>query len=56
MVVPLQIPPRRLLPLDRLEQRLEVALAEALGALPLDDLVEQRRAGPRTGLVKICSR
>src|SRR6266403_1878944 len=38
-----EIPPRRLLPLDGLEQRPEVALAEAPGALALDDLVEHRR-------------
>src|SRR5450755_394885 len=31
-----------LLPLDRLEQGLEVALAEALGAVPLDQLEEDR--------------
>src|SRR3954464_217290 len=33
-----------LLPLDRLEQRLEVALAEAERAVPLDELEEQGRA------------
>src|SRR5438132_9164692 len=33
-----------LLALDGLEQRLEVALAEALAPFPLDDLEEQRRA------------
>src|SRR5947207_13063387 len=38
-----QRPPPRLLALDRLEQRLEVALAEAPRPLPLDDLEEQRR-------------
>src|SRR6266508_6736195 len=32
-----------LLALDRLEQRLEVAFAEAAAALALDDLDEQRR-------------
>src|SRR5690606_13537051 len=39
----LKASPLRLLPFDRLEQRLEVAGAKALGALALDDLVEQRR-------------
>src|SRR5678816_2269627 len=39
----LEVPPERLFALDGLEERLEVALAEALGALPLDDLVEHRR-------------
>src|SRR5215211_248879 len=38
-----EIPSQRLLTLDCLEQRLEIAGTEALGALPLDDLVEQRR-------------
>src|SRR5262245_9869478 len=38
-----QRPPPRLLALDGLEQRLEVALAEASRAVPLDDLEEQRR-------------
>src|ERR671938_1224883 len=33
-----------LLALDRLEQRLEVAVAEAAGAVALDDLEEDRRA------------
>ena len=42
-----EIPAQRLLALDRLEQRLEVALAEALRALALDDLVEHASAGPR---------
>src|SRR5215831_8161689 len=32
-----------LLPLDRLEQRLEVAFAKALRAVPLDQLEEDRR-------------
>ncbi len=35
-------PPVLLLAFDRLEQRLEVALAEALGTLALDDLEEHR--------------
>src|SRR6478672_11527520 len=39
----LQIPPRRLFPLDRLEQRPKVPLAEAASALALDDFVEDRR-------------
>src|SRR5687768_3890183 len=39
-----QISARRLLPLDRLEQGLEVPLTEALGTLALNDLVEQRGA------------
>src|SRR5262245_16035746 len=39
----LQISARRLLALDRFEQRLEVPFAEAARALPLDDLVEERR-------------
>ena len=37
------VPRRRLLALDRLEQRLEVPLAEAPRAVALDDLEEQRR-------------
>src|SRR5436309_8150650 len=40
----LQVPPSLLLALQRLEQRLEVALAEATRAVPLDHLEEQRRA------------
>src|SRR6476469_8791720 len=40
----LQISPRRLFPLDGLEQCPEVALAEAAGPLPLDDLVKHRRS------------
>jgi hypothetical protein len=44
-----------LLALDRLEERLEVALAEAERAVPLDDLEEDRRAVAE-GRVKICSR
>src|SRR6185437_1556403 len=40
----LEVAPRRLLALDRLEERLEVPLAEARRALSLDDLEEQRRA------------
>src|SRR5690606_15690048 len=39
-----QIAAQFLLPLDRLEQRAEVALAEALGTLTLDDLVENSGA------------
>src|ERR1700694_1093753 len=39
----LEVPPQRLLLLDRLEECLEVALSEALRALSLDDLVEDRR-------------
>src|SRR4051794_29201992 len=39
-----EVPPRGLLALDRLEQRLEVALAEAARAVPLDQLEEDRRA------------
>src|SRR4051794_34550474 len=42
-VVPLQISPLRLLALDRLKQRLEIALAKGAAALTLDDFVEQRR-------------
>src|SRR5271170_4277281 len=38
-----QVPAPGLLPLDRLEQRLEVALAEPLRAMPLDQLEEHRR-------------
>src|SRR3954451_16651667 len=38
-----EVPPRGLLALDRLEQRLEVALAEAARAVPLDQLEEDRR-------------
>src|SRR3954465_7303508 len=41
---PLEIPPQLLLALDRLEERLEVALAEAARAVALDDLEEHRRA------------
>src|SRR5262245_37645608 len=40
---PSEVPPKRLLLLDRLEQRLEVPLAEAPRALSLDHLVEQSR-------------
>src|SRR5205807_4032442 len=40
----LQVAACGLLALDGLEQRLEVALAEALAPFPLDDLEEQRRA------------
>src|SRR5947209_8156173 len=40
----LQVPPQRLLTLQRLEQRLEISLAEAAAALALDHLEEQRRA------------
>src|SRR5687768_15994197 len=39
----LQVAAQALLALDGLEQRLEVPRAEALGALPLDDLVEHGR-------------
>src|SRR4051794_40104680 len=39
-----EVPPRVLLPLDRLEQRLEVALAEAARPVALDQLEEDRRA------------
>src|ERR1700735_5476738 len=38
-----EVAPPGLLPLDCLEQRLEVALAEALRAVPLDQLEEHRR-------------
>src|SRR5262245_2762766 len=38
-----QVPAQLLLALDRLEQGLEVALAEAAGAVALDDLEEHRR-------------
>src|ERR671922_1992602 len=38
-----EVPPQLLLALDRLEERLEVALAEPARAVPLDDLVEHRR-------------
>src|SRR5215472_3016980 len=38
-----EVAPEGLLALDRLEQSLEVARAEALGPLPLNDLVEQCR-------------
>src|SRR6185295_17830071 len=40
----LQVAAKLLLALDRLEQGLEVALAEAAGAVALDDLEEDRRA------------
>src|SRR5947209_5482005 len=40
----LQIPAQSLLALDRLEQRLEVALAERGRAVPFDHFEEQRRA------------
>src|SRR5688500_12139062 len=39
----LEIPPKFLFFLDRLEERLEVALPEALRAFALNDLVEERR-------------
>ena len=39
----LEVAAERLLALDRLEQRLEVALAEAAGAVALDHLEEERR-------------
>src|SRR5688572_15177220 len=39
----LEIPPKLLFFLDRLEECLEVALPEALRAFALNDLVEQRR-------------
>src|SRR5664279_5521067 len=39
----LQVAPGRLLPLDRLEQRLEVALAEPERAVPFDEFEEDRR-------------
>src|SRR3954447_3990580 len=39
---PLQVPPPVLLPLDRLEQGLEVALPKAARAVALDDLEEHR--------------
>src|SRR3954452_17311823 len=38
-----KVPPERLLALDRLEQRLEVPLAEAARPVPLDHLEEERR-------------
>src|SRR4051812_48686908 len=40
----LQVASASLLDLDRLEERLEVADAEATGAVPFDDLEEERRA------------
>src|SRR5919108_5554409 len=40
----LQVAAARLLALDRLEQRLEVAVAESTGAVALDDLEEDRGA------------
>ena len=40
----LEVPAPRLLDLDRLEERLEVADAEAARAVALDDLEEERRA------------
>ena len=40
----LEVAPERLLALDRLEQRLEVPVAEAARAVPLDHLEEERRA------------
>src|SRR6266508_3674456 len=43
LVILSQVPALLLLALDRLEQRLEVAFAEAAAALALDDLDEQRR-------------
>jgi hypothetical protein len=42
--VPLEIAARLLLPLDRFEERLDVAPAKAAAALALDDLKEQCRA------------
>ena len=41
----LEVAAARLVALDRLEQRLEVAFAEARRALALDDLEEHRRDG-----------
>ena len=40
---PSQVPAPGLLPLDRLEKRLEVSLAEPLRAVPLDQLEEHGR-------------
>src|SRR5215208_3831754 len=40
----LQVPPCGLFPFHSLEQCFEIPLAEALGSLALDDLVEERRA------------
>src|SRR6185503_1076219 len=39
----LEVAPERLLPFDRLEESLEVALPESAAPLSLDDLVEDRR-------------
>ena len=43
MVAHLEVPPQLLLALDRLEQGLEVAVAEAARAVALDHLEEHRR-------------
>ena len=51
----LEVAAEGLLALDRLEQRFEVALAEAARPVPLDHLEEERRP-ILTGFVKICSR
>ena len=51
----LEVAAESLLALDRLEQRLEVALAEGARAVALDHLEEQRRPVLR-GFVKIWSR
>src|SRR5687768_547540 len=40
----LEVSPEFLLAFDRFEQRLEIPLPERLRALPLNDLIEQRRA------------
>src|SRR5688500_8355078 len=55
-VASLEVSAERLLALDRLEQRLEVADAEAARPVALDDLEEERRAvlhGPREDLEEV---
>src|SRR4029450_5820797 len=52
----LEVAALRLLPLDRLGQRLEIADAEAARAVALDDLEEERRAvldGPGEDLEEV---
>src|SRR5262245_23732154 len=43
-ILSLERPPHRLFALDRLEERLEVSLAEAARAAALDHLEEERRS------------
>ena len=51
-----QVAAQGLLALDGLEERLEVALAEAARTFALDDLEEDRRAVLHVARVNICKR